>query len=237
MSYAAPRSGGRDHHRAGRAGVVVSELWGPGLGQGPPGRLLRRSALRRRADHVALAASTGSSAPTRSARSARSPLAITGSPRSGAGSAPGRPNGWPSRSPAVRPSAHLAGELACGWDAINVAVRIYGAAWLAADTKRLKETTAIGLDESLFCRAGPYKHKVLVDHRVRRGQPRSHRRAPHQGLHCRRPLAARPAPPCAGPARLRVPRHVQDLRRRLPGRHPQGDTASSTASTSCATPS
>jgi transposase len=56
--------------------------------------------------------------------------------------------------------AHLARELACGWDAINVAVRVYGAAWLAADTKRLKETTAIGLDESLFCRAGPYKHKV-----------------------------------------------------------------------------
>jgi transposase len=56
--------------------------------------------------------------------------------------------------------AHLARELACGWDAVNVAVRIYGAAWLAADTKRLKETTAIGLDESLFVRAGPYKHKV-----------------------------------------------------------------------------
>ncbi|HTV10894.1 MAG TPA: hypothetical protein VME20_03455 [Acidimicrobiales bacterium] len=29
-----------------------------------------------------------------------------------------------------------------------------GTAWLAADTKRLKETTAIGLDEYLFVRAG-----------------------------------------------------------------------------------
>ena len=56
--------------------------------------------------------------------------------------------------------AHLARELDCGWDAINAAVRIYGAAWLAADTKGLKETTAIGLDESLFVRAGPYKHKM-----------------------------------------------------------------------------
>ena len=55
--------------------------------------------------------------------------------------------------------SHLAKELGCCWDAINAATRIYGAALLAADTKRLKETTAIGLDESLFVRAGPYKHK------------------------------------------------------------------------------
>jgi transposase len=56
--------------------------------------------------------------------------------------------------------SHLARELACCWDVINAAVRIYGAALLAADTKRLKETTAIGLDESLFVRAGPFKHKT-----------------------------------------------------------------------------
>jgi transposase len=54
---------------------------------------------------------------------------------------------------------HLARELACGWDAINTAVRIYGAALLTADTKRLKETTAMGLDESLFVRLGPFKAK------------------------------------------------------------------------------
>ena len=54
---------------------------------------------------------------------------------------------------------HLAAELGCCWDVINAAVRIYGAALLAADTKRLKETTAIGLDETLFVRAGPYRHK------------------------------------------------------------------------------
>jgi transposase len=56
--------------------------------------------------------------------------------------------------------SHLAQELACSWDAINAAVRIYGAALLAADTKRLKDTTAIGLDETLFCRQGRYKHKT-----------------------------------------------------------------------------
>jgi len=54
---------------------------------------------------------------------------------------------------------HLTKELDCSWDAVNTAVRRYGAALLAADTKRLKETTAIGLDEALFVRAGPFKHK------------------------------------------------------------------------------
>jgi transposase len=56
--------------------------------------------------------------------------------------------------------SHLASELGCSWDAVNAAVRIYGAALLAADTKRLKETTAMGLDETLFVREGRYKHKV-----------------------------------------------------------------------------
>jgi transposase len=54
---------------------------------------------------------------------------------------------------------HLAKELNCSWDSVNAAMRIYGAALLAADTKRLKETTAMGLDETLFLRSGPYKHK------------------------------------------------------------------------------
>jgi transposase len=55
--------------------------------------------------------------------------------------------------------SHLARELGCSWDVVNAAVRIYGTALLEADTKRLKETTAIGLDESLFVRQGRYKHK------------------------------------------------------------------------------
>jgi transposase len=56
--------------------------------------------------------------------------------------------------------SHLARELDCCWDVVNAAMRIYGAALLAADTKRLKETTAIGLDETLFVRAGPFKAKT-----------------------------------------------------------------------------
>ena len=55
--------------------------------------------------------------------------------------------------------SHLAKELKCSWDSVNSATRVYGAALLAADTKRLKETTAIGLDETLFVRHGRYKHK------------------------------------------------------------------------------
>jgi transposase len=55
--------------------------------------------------------------------------------------------------------SHLARELGCSWDSVNTAMRVYGAALLAADTKRLKETTAIGLDETLFVRHGPYKRK------------------------------------------------------------------------------
>ncbi len=55
--------------------------------------------------------------------------------------------------------SHLARELRCSWDSVNTAMRVYGAALLAADTKRLKETTAIGLDETLFVRSGPYRRK------------------------------------------------------------------------------
>jgi transposase len=55
--------------------------------------------------------------------------------------------------------SHLARELRCSWDSVNAATRVYGAALLAADTKRLKDTTAIGLDETLFVKRGPYKRK------------------------------------------------------------------------------
>ncbi len=56
--------------------------------------------------------------------------------------------------------SHLADELGCCWDVVNTAMLIYGTALLQADTKRLKETTAIGLDETLFVRQGPYKKKL-----------------------------------------------------------------------------
>jgi transposase len=46
----------------------------------------------------------------------------------------------------------VAKELACDWHTINDAVLTYGTALLAADTKRLTRTSAIGLDETNFVR-------------------------------------------------------------------------------------
>ena len=39
-------------------------------------------------------------------------------------------------------------------------MRRYGEALLSADTKRLKATTALGLDETRFLRGGPFKHNT-----------------------------------------------------------------------------
>ncbi|OYV64401.1 MAG: hypothetical protein B7X07_06520 [Actinobacteria bacterium 21-64-8] len=55
--------------------------------------------------------------------------------------------------------SHLAHTLHTSWDSVNTAMRRYGESLMSADTKRLKETTAIGLDETLFSREGPFKHK------------------------------------------------------------------------------
>ncbi len=54
-----------------------------------------------------------------------------------------------------RTVSEVAKELFCGWDAINGAVVIYGEVLLAADKKRLKDTSAIGLDETRF-KTGEY---------------------------------------------------------------------------------
>jgi transposase len=52
----------------------------------------------------------------------------------------------------------VADELDCDWHTVNDAVTTYGEALLAADRKRLNQTSAIGLDETSFVRLGPYKH-------------------------------------------------------------------------------
>jgi transposase len=44
----------------------------------------------------------------------------------------------------------VADELACDWHTVNDAVTTYGQALLAADRKRLNQTSAIGLDETSF---------------------------------------------------------------------------------------
>jgi transposase len=52
----------------------------------------------------------------------------------------------------------VAAELACDWHTVNDAVTTYGKALLEADRKRLNRTTAIGLDETSFVRAGAHNH-------------------------------------------------------------------------------
>ena len=53
---------------------------------------------------------------------------------------------------AGRTVKEVAAELACDWHTVNDAVTTYGEALLAADRKRLNQTTAIGLDETSFFR-------------------------------------------------------------------------------------
>ena len=53
----------------------------------------------------------------------------------------------------------VAAELQCDWKVVNRAVITYGDALLDADRKRLKETTALGLDETLFVRIGKYRSR------------------------------------------------------------------------------
>jgi transposase len=56
-----------------------------------------------------------------------------------------------------RTVSEVAGELSCDWHTVNDAVTTYGKALLEADRKRLNRTTAIGLDETSFCRFGQKK--------------------------------------------------------------------------------
>jgi transposase len=57
-----------------------------------------------------------------------------------------------------RTVSEVAAELACDWHTVNDAVITYGEALLAADLKRLNKTTAIGLDETSFVKAGGESH-------------------------------------------------------------------------------
>lgn len=60
---------------------------------------------------------------------------------------------WATRQVGTgRTVAEVARELGCDWHTVNDAVTTYGQALLAADTKRLNRTTAIGLDETSFVR-------------------------------------------------------------------------------------
>lgn len=51
----------------------------------------------------------------------------------------------------------MAVELACDWHTVNDTVIAYGTALVDDDPARIGEPTALGLDETLFCRIGPWR--------------------------------------------------------------------------------
>ena len=57
----------------------------------------------------------------------------------------------------ARPVADVAGELGCDWHTVNRAVLAWGEALLAADCDRVGAVEALGLDETLFGRQGPWR--------------------------------------------------------------------------------
>lgn len=59
-----------------------------------------------------------------------------------------------------RTVAEVARELGCDWHTVNDAVMAYGAALLDADPDRIGEVAALGLDETLFCRAGRWRTQI-----------------------------------------------------------------------------
>ena len=54
----------------------------------------------------------------------------------------------------------IAGELGCDWHTVNDAVIAYGTALIDDDLDRIGEVTALGLDETLFCRVGPWRRQA-----------------------------------------------------------------------------
>ena len=57
----------------------------------------------------------------------------------------------------ARPVADVAAELGCDWHTANRAVLAWGEALLATDTARVGAVEALGLDETLFGRSGPWR--------------------------------------------------------------------------------
>ena len=52
----------------------------------------------------------------------------------------------------------VADDLGCDWHTVNDAVIAYGTA-LVDDEDRIGDVRALGLDETLFCREGPWRHQ------------------------------------------------------------------------------
>ena len=55
--------------------------------------------------------------------------------------------------------AVVADELGCAWQTVNDAVIAYGEALIDDDPERVGAVTALGLDEALFCRVGPFRRQ------------------------------------------------------------------------------
>ena len=80
---------------------------------------------------------------------------------------------WATRQAGrARPVDEVAAELGCSWHPVNASVRRWGSALLEADTERISDVEALGLDETLMGRRGRFKDKAwstsIVD--VGRGQ-------------------------------------------------------------------
>ena len=80
---------------------------------------------------------------------------------------------WATRqSGQGRPHTDIAAELGCSWHPVNESVRRWGSALLEADTGRVCDVAALGLDEHLMWRRGRFRAKAwatgIVD--VGRGQ-------------------------------------------------------------------
>jgi hypothetical protein len=65
----------------------------------------------------------------------------------------------------------VAGELGCDWHTVNDAVMAYGAGPLEDDTERIGQASALGLDETLFCRTGPWRAHHWCTSMVDLGSP------------------------------------------------------------------
>ena len=59
-----------------------------------------------------------------------------------------------------RTVAEVARELGCDWHTINDTVIAYGEALIDDDPGRIGEVTALGLDETLFCRSGRWRTQL-----------------------------------------------------------------------------
>ena len=80
---------------------------------------------------------------------------------------------WATRQAGCgRPVKDVASELGCSWHPVNASVRRWGQALIDADTARISDVFALGLDETLMWRRGWFRTKAwstsIVD--VGRGQ-------------------------------------------------------------------